>query len=136
MARKPARPADEGGEDTRKIPFEDKLAELEEIVRQLEDGEKSLDESLALYERGVASLKDCHAILNHAEKRIKMLVKKTDGAVELADVEALSGESAEAGDGGEGDVPEKSRLRKRGDARKPEAAEAGDEERDDLFGGS
>lgn len=130
MARKPGKPAEEDHNVARSIPFESKLAELEEIVRQLEDGEKSLDESLALYERGVASLKDCHAILNHAEKRIRMLVKKTDGAVALADVDAL----ADAED----DAPVKHRPRKRGDGGRAEndSTETGDDERDDLFGGN
>ncbi|MFH0937824.1 MAG: exodeoxyribonuclease VII small subunit [Planctomycetota bacterium] len=59
--------------------FENCLAELEEIVAQLEVGAKPLDESLTLYERGIASLKSCHAILDKAEKRIRLLVKGPNG---------------------------------------------------------
>lgn len=65
--------------------FEQSLAELEEIVAQLEAGEKPLDESLTLYEKGVAALKRCHAILDTAEKRIRTLVKDADGEVSLRD---------------------------------------------------
>ena len=60
-------------------PFESSLAELEDIVAQLEAGEKPLDESLALYEKGVAALQRCHAMLDQAEKRIRLLVKGPQG---------------------------------------------------------
>lgn len=82
-ARKGSKPAAETG-DTQ-VSFEQQLAELEEIVRQLEDGEKPLDESLALYEKGVTSLKACHAILDRAEKRIKVLVQHASGEPALED---------------------------------------------------
>ena len=69
------------------ISFEDSLAELEQIVSQLEAGERPLDESLALYEKGVAALKQCHLILDKAEKRIRRLVKGPDGEPVLQDDE-------------------------------------------------
>ncbi len=67
--------------------FEDALAELEEIVEQLESGAKPLDESLDLYEKGVAALKHCHGILDKAEKRIRTLVQNQNGAPTLQDGE-------------------------------------------------
>src|SRR5438045_383067 len=73
-----------------KPSFESALAELEEIVAQLEAGEKPLEESLALYERGVGALKRCHGILDKSEKRIRLLVKDASGAPALRDVEAVS----------------------------------------------
>jgi exodeoxyribonuclease VII small subunit len=71
--------------------FEDALHELERIVEQLESGEKPLEDSLALYERGVAVLKHGHEILNHAERRIRLLVRDENGKIELkaADEETL-----------------------------------------------
>lgn len=76
-------PAGESNKPTRqpeKEPsFEQSLKELEGIVAQLEAGEKPLEESLALYEKGVAALKRCHALLDKAEKRIRLLVKGSDG---------------------------------------------------------
>jgi exodeoxyribonuclease VII small subunit len=69
------------------VPFEHCLQELEQIVSQLEAGEKPLDESLALYEKGIAALKRCHAILDKAEQRIRMLVKSPDGTPTLRDAE-------------------------------------------------
>ena len=53
--------------------FEAAIAELESIVKKLEDGELSLEQSLALYERGVQLARFCHARLEEAEKRIELL---------------------------------------------------------------
>jgi exodeoxyribonuclease VII small subunit len=50
--------------------FEQALAKLDEIVRQLEDGDTGLEESLARYEEGVGLLKRCYAQLRRAEQRI------------------------------------------------------------------
>lgn len=52
------------------VPFEQALAELERILRNLEDGTTTLEESLAQYERGVGLLKDCYQQLRDAEQRI------------------------------------------------------------------
>ncbi len=64
------------------LRFEDLLAELEEIVGQLEGGQIGLDEALAKYEKGIAALKQCHEILKAAEKKIEILAKNPDGALE------------------------------------------------------
>jgi len=53
--------------------FEQSLAELEQIVRELEDGEIGLEESLTRYEKGVGLLKRCYAQLQTAEQRIMKL---------------------------------------------------------------
>jgi exodeoxyribonuclease VII small subunit len=53
--------------------FEDALAELEAIVRDLEDGSVGLEEALARYETGVGLLKQCYAKLRLAEQRILQL---------------------------------------------------------------
>ena len=66
--------------------FEKLLAKLEEIVGQLEAGEKPLEESLALYEQGVAALKRCHVILDGADKRIRKLVQNAAGEPVLHDI--------------------------------------------------
>jgi exodeoxyribonuclease VII small subunit len=56
-----------------KIDFEGALAELEEIVHALEDGEIGLSESLARYEKGVTLLRQCYNMLDGAQRRIEML---------------------------------------------------------------
>ncbi|HKF67409.1 MAG TPA: exodeoxyribonuclease VII small subunit [Vicinamibacterales bacterium] len=53
--------------------FEAAIAELETVVKKLEDGELSLEQSLVLYERGVTLSKFCHARLEDAERRIELL---------------------------------------------------------------
>jgi exodeoxyribonuclease VII small subunit len=54
-------------------PFEESLAELESVVRDLEDGQLGLDEALARYEQGVVLIKQCHSQLHQAEQRILLL---------------------------------------------------------------
>jgi exodeoxyribonuclease VII small subunit len=53
--------------------FEAAIAELETIVKKLEDGDLPLEKSLELYERGVQLSRFCHARLEDAEKRIEIL---------------------------------------------------------------
>lgn len=60
------------------IDFEQSLAKLEEIVRQLEMGELGLSESLQRYEEGVACLRACQQALGDAESRIELLFRIDD----------------------------------------------------------
>lgn len=53
--------------------FEHSLAELERVVRDLEDGQTGLEEALARYEAGVGLLRHCYAQLKDAEQRIVLL---------------------------------------------------------------
>lgn len=55
------------------VTFEQALADLERIVRELEDGKIGLEESLARYEQGVALLKRCYGQLRQVEQRITEL---------------------------------------------------------------
>ncbi len=59
--------------DTSIKDFEAALAELEGIVKRLEEGDQTLESSLALYERGVQLSRFCHARLEEAERRIEIL---------------------------------------------------------------
>ena len=56
--------------------FEAAVAELESIVKKLEDGELTLEQSLGLYERGVQLSRFCHARLEEAERRIEILTER------------------------------------------------------------
>ena len=60
------------------IRFEDALRELDGILRDLEDGTTSLEESLARYERGVGLLRQCYGQLQGAEQKIRLLAGLTD----------------------------------------------------------
>jgi exodeoxyribonuclease VII small subunit len=53
--------------------FEQALTRLEGIVRDLEEGQLGLADSLARYETGVGLLKDCHQLLERAERKIELL---------------------------------------------------------------
>lgn len=53
--------------------FESAIAELETIVKQLEEGDLALEKSLALFERGVQLSRFCHAKLEEAERRVDIL---------------------------------------------------------------
>ena len=53
--------------------FEGAIAELESIVKKLEDGDLALEQSLILYERGIQLSRFCHAQLEGAERRIDVL---------------------------------------------------------------
>ena len=65
------------------VKFEDALAKLEEIVRKMEQGELTLDESLASFEEGIRLSRLCSAKLDEAERRIEILLKK-EGGTEVA----------------------------------------------------
>lgn len=68
---------------TKKIPrstrFEEALAELETLVKQLESGDQSLDESLEQFERGVSLARFCQQNLSDASQKVKLLVAGNDG---------------------------------------------------------
>ena len=53
--------------------FESSLDELEQLVQKMEKGDLSLDDSLAAYERGVGLYRRCHAALEQAELRVRLL---------------------------------------------------------------
>ena len=86
--------------------FEAAIAELETIVKKLEEGDLALENSLQLYERGVQLSRFCHAQLEHAERRIEILNER--GELKPA-----------PGNLGDDDVSAGSRLESRGDDPRP-----------------
>ena len=68
--------------------FESSLGELEKIVRKLEDGDLSLEESLKLFEDGVRISRECQERLNKAERRIEVLLKDEKGNPVLQELSA------------------------------------------------
>ena len=61
--------------------FEESLSKLETIVDQLEKGDLSLEESLRLFEQGVALSAACKQELDAAEGKVQMLIKQRDGSL-------------------------------------------------------
>ena len=62
------------------LTFEAALAELEDIVSRLEQGEVDLEDSIALYERGTALKAHCEKKLKGAEARLEKIVLGPEGA--------------------------------------------------------
>ena len=52
------------------------MRELEELVERLEQGDLSLEESLAAFERGVTLTRTCQSALKEAEQKVEILLKK------------------------------------------------------------
>jgi exodeoxyribonuclease VII small subunit len=81
--------------------FEAAIAELETIVKKLEEGDLSLEASLELYERGVRLSRFCHEKLEEVERRIETLNERG----ELTPAPAGLGSSPEGTDDPRGRVP-------------------------------
>lgn len=63
----------------KEIKFEEALSRLSEIVRILENGEASLDESIALFEEGIKLSKQCSSLLETAEQKVRFLQQENIG---------------------------------------------------------
>ena len=66
------------------MSFEQSLARLDEIVRQLESGTAPLEQSMQLYEEGIALVRFCSGELDRTEAKIKVL-RNGDGGVTASD---------------------------------------------------
>ena len=62
--------------------FEELYRELEETIRRLETGDLTLDESLALFERGTDLAERCNVLLDSADLRVRRLTTRPDGSTE------------------------------------------------------
>ncbi len=59
--------------------FEEALARLETIVRELEEADLPLERSLTVFEEGVRLSRLLHERLNEAERKVEILMKNDDG---------------------------------------------------------
>ncbi len=94
----PRIPVPQGGIMTN-LTFEKALAELEQIVAKLEKGGISLNESLALFEKGVKMSRFLRGELDKAERKVEILLKDEKGNLKAEDFEAEDGETEEGGGG-------------------------------------
>jgi len=93
----------------KELSFEKALTELENIVEKMERGDLSLNESLALFERGVQLARFMRGEIETAEKKIEILLKDEKGGVKsksfnLNEEESPSEESEENSSSGEDDT--------------------------------
>ena len=65
--------------DKKKPDFEQSIARLGEIVKQLEKGDAKLSDSLSLFEEGTALIANCESLLSEAEQKVVKLKKGSDG---------------------------------------------------------
>jgi exodeoxyribonuclease VII small subunit len=79
------------------MTFEKALAELEQIVAKLEKEGTSLNDSLALFERGVKLARFLRSELDKAERKVEILLKDDKGGLKAADFEP-SADIEEAGE--------------------------------------
>ena len=63
----------------KKVSFEEAIGRLEEIVRQLENGDVPLEDSIRLYEEGMKLGKMCRKILDEADLRVRQLSAEIEG---------------------------------------------------------
>ncbi|MFG0334871.1 MAG: exodeoxyribonuclease VII small subunit [Maioricimonas sp. JB049] len=86
MAKKKART---GKDDAASGPgFEEALAELHDVVRELEEGELPLEESLQRFERGIELMRVCRDRLGKAEQQIQVLTGQGSDGPETAPFDA------------------------------------------------
>lgn len=82
------------------LTFEKALAELEQIVAKLEKGGISLNESLALFEKGVKMSRFLKGELDKAERKVEILLKDEKGNVRAEDFDVGETGAGEGEDGG------------------------------------
>ena len=68
-------------DDIKKMSFEAALAEIEDIVRELESGQGELNEAINAYSRGAALKQHCETKLKEAQAKIDKIVLGPDGEV-------------------------------------------------------
>jgi exodeoxyribonuclease VII small subunit len=78
--------------------FDEALQELETLVETLEQGDLSLDESLARFERGVSLARECRDALTNAEQRVQVLLENEDGNDTLAPFAGEAGDESDDDD--------------------------------------
>jgi exodeoxyribonuclease VII small subunit len=70
------------------LSFDAALAELQDVVAQLETGTLPLESAIAAFERGVRLHERCAALLDQAELRVQRLVEEAGGALRAVDLDA------------------------------------------------
>jgi exodeoxyribonuclease VII small subunit len=74
------------------LSFEESLSELDTIVQSLEQGDLSLENSMALFERGLNLSQLSQVKLQAAEQKVQILLEK-NGSAQLSDFDSSTGES-------------------------------------------
>lgn len=73
------------------LDFEETLEELEEIARALDRDDLGLDEAIALFERGIARLREANEWLETASGRVEEIIATSSGRLETRPLEGSDG---------------------------------------------
>jgi exodeoxyribonuclease VII small subunit len=87
MSKQTKSPAETQIEEAEPVNFEKAMAELEQLVTQMEDGDLSLNDSLQAFERGIKLTRQCQHALSQAELKVKTLTA-SNTLEELAEEDA------------------------------------------------
>ena len=77
-------------DDIKTMKFEEALEALEDIVRNLESGQVSLEQSIDIYTRGTQLKAHCEDKLKDATARIEKITKSTDGSLSTEPLDAVN----------------------------------------------
>lgn len=72
-----------GNKNSQELKFEEAIADLQQVVEQLESGDLSLEDSLAAFEKGVGLVRYCNKKLSEIEQKVELLVKDKEGRLQL-----------------------------------------------------
>lgn len=86
------------------LTFEKALERLQQIVAELEKPEKGLEDSLVLFEEGVALSRFCRGKIDEIQRRVEVVLEETPDGLETAPLDPEP-EEGEEGEAGEGDTP-------------------------------
>lgn len=99
----PTAPAGDPSSPEEPSSFEGAMDRLEDSVSRLESGELTLEESLEIFERGIAASRACTRLLDETRKRVQVLVEEAGGDLRLEFLDSDKGSdkgSDEEGDAG------------------------------------
>ncbi|MFC1526624.1 exodeoxyribonuclease VII small subunit [Candidatus Latescibacterota bacterium] len=93
MSKRAPKPGDADDDPT---SFEEAMARLEDSVARLESGELTLEESLEIFEQGIAASRSCARLLDQTRKRVQVLVERDGGDFQLEFLDSeLAGDDAD-----------------------------------------
>ena len=84
----PEQEPSEAGEQESVPSYEESFARVEQLVKELESGELSLQQSILKYEEAVKSMNRCYELLDRAQKKIEILLKDAEGRIQRQDFDA------------------------------------------------
>jgi exodeoxyribonuclease VII small subunit len=74
--------------DIAALSFETAMAELEQLVKQLEDGRAPLNDAISAYERGMLLRRHCESLLREAQLKVEQIAPAADGSLTTAPFES------------------------------------------------